>query len=260
MIFLLKKNLKRFRARLRSLTFKNTSLPGAGVRILLYHSIEGSPRDHRLAVRLSPKKFEEELEFLRGAGYTACTVSELIEKGLKNENGKHIVLTFDDGYKDNISTAAPLMKKMGMNATFFIPTSYIDGTRQKKWADGTPREYMNWDDIRELSKMGFEIGSHMIHHIDLTALDQTQLRLELEGSRNILYENIKKEIRVLSYPYGRISQKVIALVKEAGYIGGCSSIFGVNYPATSSYILKRTEIDGYDTITDFRLKLSGYYD
>lgn len=260
MSFLFKKNIKRLRAYIHVLGSGGKPLCHGGIRLLLYHSIGGNPYDHKLAVRVPLKKFHEELEFLRKSGYKTCTVSELIEHNLWQEREKYIALTFDDGYKDNLATAAPIIKKMGMNATFFITTSDIDGAGRKKWSNGSPREYMNWQDIRHLGEMGFEIGSHMIHHVDLTSIDDIQLRLELEGSRDIISKNTGKQVKVLSYPYGRLNQRIAALAREAGYVGGCSSVCGVNYAGTDRYILKRTEIDGYDTITDFRHKISGYYD
>lgn len=260
MNFLLKKNLKRISAPIRALNSKAKLLDYKGIRILLYHSVGGRPQDHKLGIRVPIQKFENELEFLVNSGYKTFTVSELVGGRLSYDLEKCIALTFDDGYKDNISIAAPLMKQFAMKATFFITTSYIDGECQKRWTNGIPREYLNWNDVLKLNEMGFEIGSHMIHHIDLTDIDENKLRFELEGSRETICKNIKKEVKVLSYPYGRVNSKVIAIAREIGYIGGCSSISGVNFSDTNRYILERTEIDGYDTIKDFKHKLYGCYD
>lgn len=259
MIFLLKKNLKRLYAQARSLKNQNKIIC-TDARILLYHSIGGSPGDHRLAIRVSEEKFREEMTLLVDLGYKTVTVSQLLENAVNSNLNKCIAITFDDGYKDNILTAAPIMKRLGIKATFFITSSYIDGLVRKQWDDGLPREYLSWEDISALSSMGFEIGSHSVHHINLTSLNDEELREELECSRKIIAKRIKKEIKVISYPYGKFDLRTISMVKAVGYNGACSSVFGVVRSGTNYYALRRSEIDGYDTSEDFKHKLCGWYD
>lgn len=260
MNFIFKKRIKRGLAFGRSLTRYLRPKNTAGRRILLYHSIGGAAADHRLAVRVSPVNFEEQLRFLVSEGYKTLTLTELIEKGLDGKEEKIIAITFDDGYKDNMDNAAALLKRLGLTATFFITTSYIDGTDKKVWEGGRPREYMTWKDIADLNGMGFEIGSHMINHTDLTGLSDMDLAREFAGSRDMISGHIGRDVKVFSYPYGKIDSRVISVAKRSGYAGGCSSFTGLNYGHTDRYILRRTEIDGYDIINDFRMKLEGWYD
>ena len=173
---------------------------------------------------------------------------------------KSIAITFDDGYKDNITEAAAALAARGMTATFFITTSNIDGKSDKRWVNGDCRKYMSWDDITQLGSMGFEVGSHMIDHVDMSRLADGELFRQLEGSRRRIIEKAGITPKTCSYPYGGLRDRVIIAAKNAGYIGGCSSLKGLNTSATVNYILKRTEIDGYDTINDFTNKLMGYYD
>lgn len=258
MNFLVNKNIKRALAEIRSF------IPGApfrsGARILMYHSIGGRPEDHPLAVRVPTDKFEKELLELAESDYKTVAVSEVIENIKAIDNNRFIAITFDDGYKDNIVAAAPLLKKFGLKATFFISTSYIDEKSQKRWADGEMREYMRWEDIARLEEMGFEIGSHMVHHTNLTALSDADLCLEFKSSRDIISRHIGCPVKIFSYPYGKVDRRVIETARDTGYIGGCSSFSGYNNSNINKYILRRTEIDGYDTIRNFRHKISGFYD
>jgi len=263
MIFLAKKNVKRLLAVMRALAPQppaSKAVKDFAVRILMYHSVGGKPSDHRLAVRVPVERFEAQLKELRGLGYVTVTVSEAIAGGLDTEPDRAVALTFDDGYKDNFTTAAPLLRSMGMKATFFITTAHICGKARQKWADGSPREYMGWEDVKALAGMGFEIGSHMIDHVDLTSLSDTDLKAQLELSRQDIARNLGKAPDVMSYPYGKLDERVIAMAGKAGYKAACSSFAGLNCAATNPCILRRTEIDGYDTINDFRSKLAGLYD
>lgn len=254
MIFLIKKNIKRSIASVLSAV----SSPPSGVNILMYHSIGGRPSDHRLAIRVPVANFLAHIDELKRWGYVTLTVSELIEPGVLNGNKKVIAITFDDGYKDNITDAARVLKANEMKATFFVTTSNIDGNSTKRWSNGIPREYMDWDDVAKLNGMGFEIGSHMIDHVDLTTLDEKELRYQFEFSKKKIRDRIGVSPATFSYPYGGLNEKVVIIAKETGYIAGCSSFKGLNNDKTARFILKRTEIDGYDIINDLRLKLYGY--
>ena len=119
---------------------------------------------------------------------------------------------------------------------------------------------MTWEDILSLSRMGFEIGSHMVNHIDLTSLSDKELFFQLSESKNILSERIKQPVKIFSCHYGRVDKRVIDVAKESGYIGGCASFAGWNFYYSDKYMLRLTEIDGYDTLRDFRSKIRGCYD
>lgn len=257
MMFLIKKNIKRAIVRIRPIApFKNTD----GVRILMYHSIGGAPQDHRLAIRVPVDNFRQQLGELLKQGYSAVTVSEFIENRLSFTMGKVIAITFDDGYKDNLTEAAIALKAAGFKATFFITTSFIDGGSHKKWANGALRQYLSWEDISQILEMGFEVGSHMVDHINLSLLDEPKINFQLEESKKRIEKMTGFKPKVLSYPHGRFKEGIKRLAQDTGYIGGCSSFSGINQLAVDPYILKRTEIDGYDTIYDFKAKLKGLYD
>lgn len=258
MIFLIKKNLKRLTAKIRSVVPVKSNR--GGVRILMYHSIGGAPCDHRLAIRVPVNNFSEQLGELSRQGYVAVTVSEFIGNSFSSRTGKIIVITFDDGYKDNLIEAAMVLKSRGFKATFFITTSFIDGRSHKTWANGSQRQYLNWADVSRLLEMGFEVGSHMVDHVGLSLLDETRINFQLEKSKKRIEEMTGFNPRVLSYPHGKFKKGVGRLAKDAGYSAGCSSSSGINQPDADPYILNRTEIDGYDTIYDFRAKLNGLYD
>jgi peptidoglycan/xylan/chitin deacetylase (PgdA/CDA1 family) len=251
------KNINRFKAHIRSMLPFRPKL--SGVRILAYHSI-GNPGDHKLAIRVSPENFRLQLDEIIKLGYTTRTVSDILAGGVVSGGDKDIVLTFDDGYKDNATEAASALKVRGMTASFYITACCADGNSQKTWSDGRKREYMNWDDIGRLGRMGFEIGSHMLAHYDLSMMDTDGVVEQLVNSKEEILRNTGIEPRTLSYPYGKFNDMVVNQVKIAGYIGGCSLRKGVNTSKDDPLILRRTEIDGYDTIFDFRSKLNGLYD
>jgi len=258
-VFLIKKSLKKTVLKVRGKFRKQSRKKEGGCRILMYHSI-GDPADHRLATRVRLEDFTRQMEDIKRSGYSIMTISEVMDYLADLQNNKSIAITFDDGYKDNFTYAAGVLSDFNIKATFFITISLIEAKTPKKWGDGNYRKYMDWEDVINLSKMGHEIGSHMMHHLDLRKIDNAQLLKELLSSKQEIEKRIKKPVKALSYPYGGVNKKVIETAKKVGYISGCSSLRGGNDSSQNPYLLRRTEIDGLDNIDDFRDKLNGIYD
>src|SRR5687767_10854608 len=79
-----------------------------------------------------------------------------------------VVLTFDDGTKTDITHVAPVLKRLGFGASFYVNHPRADGR-------------MRWEDIRQLSEEGFEIGNHSKSHPDMTKLTPAQVLEEVAG-------------------------------------------------------------------------------
>jgi len=258
--FLLKKDIKRIIYRAKGLALDRKILPGDTFRILMYHSVAGAPGDHRLAIRVPADKFNQQMNEISRIGYRVNTASEALRNSNSPHPGQNIVITFDDGFKDNFTEALPLLNEHGFRGTFFPTISLVNKSVNKYWKNGIAREYMDWEDIITLSKMGHEVGSHMLDHQDLRRLNHRDLIRQLRGSKEIIEDKIKMAVNTFSYPYGGVSKKVVEAAMNVGYIGACSSIRGLNNYGSNPYLLRRTEIDGFDKVTDFEDKLNGLYD
>lgn len=84
-----------------------------------------------------------------------------------------VVLTFDDSAKSHYTIVRPILKQYGFGATFFI-TEGFDFKSNKK-------DYMTWEQIRELHEDGFEIGNHTRDHLGITDKTRDQLSEQLDG-------------------------------------------------------------------------------
>src|ERR1700693_1669018 len=102
---------------------------GTRVPILMYHSIsenlfgKSHPYYH---INTSPDIFAQQMRGLRHAGYRTFDLCELMEGFERNEDlSKAVVITFDDGYRDFLTDALPIMKQCGFTATIFLATNRI---------------------------------------------------------------------------------------------------------------------------------------
>jgi len=155
-----------------------------------------------------------------------------------------VAITFDDGYKDNFLNAAPILQRHGLPATFFLTTGFVGSLEATFWdaAAGERHAFMSWDEARNLSAMGFDIGSHTCTHADLAATPLEQAVQELTQSRKILSQRLQLDVRLFAYPFGgeqNMTPQVLKAVQEAGYSCCCGLAGGLNSPPDDVYHLKR---------------------
>ena len=229
-----------------------------GITILLYHSVGRiDPRDS-LGIRIDEGKFFDQMRSLKEDGYNVLALRDAVSLIIEDREipKKAVTITFDDGYRDNILAAAPVLEGFGFFATFFVTTDYI-GT----FKTSPKRAWQNWEcmeagDICELIKRGHDIGSHAASHVDLTGLDENARKEELKWSKERLEDLVNKSVDLFSYPYGRFDADLAGSVKEAGYSAACTIIPGTNGLGADLYRLKRIEILNSDTNADFKARVS----
>lgn len=221
-------------------------LPPGG-RILTYHSI--ADRGDELSV--PPHRFREQLAWLKDRRPVIP-----LAQAARGEDG--VAITFDDGYRDNWETAAPILQELGLPATFFLVSGYLDGDAA---ADRGP--WLTWDQARELAAAGLEIGCHSHTHPRLARLSEERQAEELRTNRARIVSELGENPAAFAYPYGTLLDYTLAterLVAEAGFTRACTNRYGVNGPDTDPYNLWRINIDGGDTLADFRAKVDGMLD
>ena len=199
-----------------NLPLSNTKETPDHIKILVYHSIAPTPNKKEslmtLHYRITPSTFESQMQYLKNNGYNTITLSTLIKsiinKTLLPKND--VVLTFDDGWKNQYTYAYPILKKYNFIGTFFIITSYP--------TDKYPA-YMSWDQILSLDKSGMEIGSHTVHHLNMTKINSLSLQNEVVNSKKTLEDKIGHSIKTFAYPDYAHNTKTETAIKDAGYIG-----------------------------------------
>jgi peptidoglycan/xylan/chitin deacetylase (PgdA/CDA1 family) len=165
----------------------------------------------------SPEGFGRQLVELRRRGYRFVSLPSLVEEIQKRgvEHAKTAVVTFDDGWVDNLTYALPILKQLAIPATFFCTTDHIykgEG-RSKK---------MSVAQLWELLTAGMTIGGHTRTHPDLTKLAPDQAREEIAGCKNDLEQALGIQVQFFAYPGGSFNGNVVRLTQEAGYTAACS--------------------------------------
>ena len=204
------------------------------VPILLYHRVSaevaGLP-----GLTVSPTDFEAEMAWLHGAGFHAITQLQLFDA---LEHGavlptRPVMITFDDGYRDVLWNAAPVLHRLHMPATVYVITARID--------DGDP-SFLSWPELAHLRALGFDIGSHTVHHTDLTAVPSLTAYTELWRSRRELERRLGGRVQWLAYPLGHADERVAKLAAAAGYVLAMTENDGVAQRAREPLLLDRERV------------------
>ncbi len=223
----------------------------AHVPILMYHYLSIPPKNadiYRKDLSVTPKNFEAQLAYLKENGYTTIHLQDLVYflAGRRELPPKSIIITFDDGYRDNFTNAFPLLKKYGFTATFSVVTDPLDF--------GDPR-YMSWDNIVEMHTAGMEIGAHSKRHYDLRSDDTDFLVYEILGSKEAVEARIGEPVRVFVYPSGEYTPLTEKIVASANYWVALTTTYGAEETFATRFELPRIRMRGTDTIKTFSEKL-----
>lgn len=242
----------------------------SGIRILSYHKVTDEEAGY-MAVSL--KNFRAQMLYLKNQGYESINLHDLLDRlskrGASNlptdASGKPIVITFDDGFKNNYENAFPIMRELGFQGTIFCVANAIGNERFpfQNPEFSVHEKFLSEAQIFEMIQNEFEIGSHTLNHRNLPVLNRYEKRHEILGSKVDLEKRIKKEVAFFCYPKGMYDAEAVEVVKEAGYRGACSNIPGENIPGASDtdpFLLRRTEVSGYDSLFEFKKKIFGAYD
>lgn len=167
-----------------------------------------------------------------------------------------VAVTFDDGYRDLMEFALPVLKEFRIPAAFFIVTGGIGATDAWNRIEGVPNEpIMSWDDLKRLRDEGMTIGSHSATHVVLDGLPENQLKEEVGGSRRLLQERLGVPIRHFAYPQGRFSAAAESAVKSAGYDAGWATRKGRPLAAGDVTAIRRAPVSGFIRGGRFRWEL-----
>ena len=232
--------------------------PRYSVPILTYHSFDYEDG----LISVTPENFERQMRYLKDKSFNVIPLDEFVA-GIKNRRRfthNTVVLTIDDGCKNNFIYAYPILKKYGFPIMIFLITNRI----------GTDADFLSWDEVKEMSKHNISFGGHTKSHTYLPSVDKKDVLWdEISGCKKAIEEHVGRPVDYFCYPFGGFTEEAEKLVKKAGFKGACVTNHGFAIlDRIGLYELSRISVrndnqnflfsDFINSII-FRVKLSGYY-
>jgi peptidoglycan/xylan/chitin deacetylase (PgdA/CDA1 family) len=236
------------------------------LRVLMYHKVNDlwpNPTTVPTAV------FAEQMALLEALGYTPVSLDAVLAHYLDGAPlpARAVLLTFDDGYRDNLENALPILREHGYPAVLFVPIGFLDDARPLPHEEslrllGVRNETVDWDELAELEAGGIRVESHGIGHRPLSELEPAEATREIALSKLRLEDRLGREVVAFAFVKGSLADyrpEHASLVQQAGYRLAFTSVSGANGPDTDRFRLRRYNVEPYPART-FELVLSGACD
>jgi len=236
----------------------------AAIPVLMYHKVPEQTLQSQHRIFVTKDTFKSHLQFFKDQGFTTLHFKDLEEyrsgkKDFSTFPKKPLILTFDDGYVDNLENAAPLLKSFGMKAVIFL---LADHTLESNSWDHDGKEslqpLMSLEQKKQLLNFDYEIGSHGFRHRKITEMNEAEAFEELKASKDSLEKDFGK-ISTYAFTYGITSPRAAELAEEAGYEFAVNTDTGGLHHEENPYAIFRINIFPEDGPAQLRKKTSSWY-
>lgn len=235
------------------------------IPVLMYHKVLVEAENSQHKIYVTQKQFALHMSYLAKRGFTPITFKDYFafREGnylLSQFPRKPIFITFDDGYKNNLDNALPILHKHQFKAVLFALGDMELGCNQWDVNHGEPKhELMNAEQLKQIHQHGIEIGAHSMSHPDLTQLPSEQVYQELIQAKSNLEKLIGESVISFAYPYGYYNESVANLVKKTGFKCAVATDTGGLLLEDDLFRIFRVNIMPRDKLIQIWKKTSSWY-
>jgi peptidoglycan/xylan/chitin deacetylase (PgdA/CDA1 family) len=230
-----------------------------GVPVLMYHLVSDEVPRSFAGYTVTPSQFAAQVRALTRLGVSSISPEDLRDA---QQHGRPlpprpVVITFDDGFRDCLRHAAPLLHEAGLRATMYVVAGLLGKTSRWLAPEGLQNlPLVSSHEARELEQAGVVCQSHSFSHPRLAELSNADIARELSLSRRVLEDELGHPVRHLAYPHGSYDGRVTAEAREAGYLTGYTTRPGKAVSADDVLAVPRVKVDGRRGSADFLARLT----
>jgi len=231
-----------------------------GVPVLMYHRICRDEVPADLEFLVSESVFALQMEYLAAHAYSTVPLrdADLFSRDSRGLRKKSVVLTFDDGYRDNLEIAVPILRRFGFTAAVFLVGAFQSGSNWWDTMKGLKGEsLLRPADLRVMEQEGVEFGSHTMNHVSLPGLSDDEMVQELRESKALLERFLHHPVFSVAYPYGDVNPRVKTCAREAGYSMGFATNSGPLRTSSDPFEIRRVPMENRADASYMIWKLSG---
>ncbi len=221
----------------------------------MYHDITSQQGK---GLRTSASSFEAHCKHLASRGYTTHHFAEIL-KSKSSLKGKNCIITFDDGYVNQLEFAVPILQKYKLKATFFIPLNYLG--RSDEWNDGEV-SIMTAGQLRALPSETIELAYHSFQHKKYTDLNASEIEEDCKSCFDLVSVENLNFTKVLAYPYGKFPRRnpeqetFFQQLKQNGFLVALRIGNRIEqFPFKNIFELNRIDVKGEWSLLRFKRKL-----
>lgn len=232
------------------------------IPILMYHNIGQPPEGAKLrGLYVRTGAFARQMWLLRLMGFKGLSMSAAMPYLRGEKKGRVAVITFDDGYRDTLEQALPVLNSVGFSATCYVVSGRTGG--HNDWdaaALNVTKELMSNEQVKAWQAAGMEVGAHSRTHPRLSKCTDEELQNELAGSKADLEALTGAPVTQFCYPYGDFDARVAEAARKAGYSAATTTQRGRARPGDDAMRLRRILVSGSNMLHLFMIKLLTVYE
>jgi peptidoglycan/xylan/chitin deacetylase (PgdA/CDA1 family) len=227
------------------------------IPVLMYHQI-GEPAPKGTPYRgltVHPKDFTRQMAWMSRFGYRGLSMRDLMPYLAGHAQGKVFGITFDDGYRNVLQNALPVLNYYGFTSTNYFVVHQLDGGNVWDYEKGIPHsDLMSLEEMKRWAAAGQEVGSHTLDHIHLPAVSPEIAWQQVRQSKLELERLLGFEVSAFCYPYGDETPEVRAMAAKAGYTNATTTVRGLVRSDDSLFGLPRVTVARSTNIVRFLQK------
>ena len=224
-----------------------------GLRVLLYHKVndlDGNPGS------VPTHLFAEHMASIAAEGYRPVSLDDVLDHLGRGSPlpPRATLITFDDGYQDNLVGAAPILARHGFPAVLFVSVGSIGSEvpfpHDERHAARNPT--LDWEGLAEIERLGVRVESHGVTHVPLALLSDQTAEGELVTSKRVLEEHLGRPVRAYAYVKGGatdFAQRHQGMLRRAGYEAAFTTVTGSNRQGANPLALRRYNVEPYPAST-----------
>ena len=180
--------------------------------------------------------------------HNVVSLADALERKGLDERRLNVALTFDDGFEEHLTVAIPVLRELGLPATFFVPSGSLDLTQEEAARFGREAlrrsravRFLRGEDVKAIAA-DFEIGGHTTHHVDIGRLGSNELRSEVVDDKSALERLTGRPLRFFAFPFGspaNVSEQAVRAIADAGYHAAFTIVPGFWSRSRNRYLVGR---------------------
>ncbi len=215
----------------------------------MYHSV-GNNKEF---FTVTAGEFERQMGYIKSRGYHVISLKDLVESVIQKKpfSPRTIVLTFDDGYRDNFTNAFPVLKKYNFPASIFLVSDWIGTTVTVR--TGEPMPILNEKEIKAMQASGLiDFYPHTARHAKLTVLAEPQIEEEIGRSASALADRGIAGASIFAYPFGLYNPTTVSVLRKLGFRAALTVQPGQVNPHSDLLALPRNSVDSRVSFNQFK--------
>ena len=209
---------------------QNDNVLDKGIISIMYHRFEENKYP---STNIRMEDFKSHIKYIKDSNLTFISYEEFLENINQVNKTNKILLTIDDGFSSFYENAWPILKDEKIPFIIFVNTESVGSSG-----------YMNWKQLKEISKFSFtHIGNHSHTHDYLVDKTDEEIRKDIKKSIDILKEKLNNKTKIFAYPFGEYKNSYKKIVKDLGFNYAFGQHSGVMDLTKDKYELPRFPIN-----------------